>query len=84
MCEIELTLCSKCEFVIESTFELCDEGKRGKVCVGPNTPSGRPFLEVSTNIVSGIKQVDMSLIAPSVTFESTCRSCSRSRPRSRC
>lgn len=64
-----MTLCSKCEFVIEPTFELCDEGKRGKMCVGLNVASCRPFLEVLTNIVSGIKQVGMSLITPSVTFE---------------
>ena len=87
MCLITVTICTECETEISSVFELCDEGKRGYVCVGPTLISNVPHLKILNNVMTSNRQADMATIAPSTTYRTTCEtcseSCSRARPRRR-
>lgn len=82
MCVLEVEVCDDCAFRFGSRLTLCSEGKAGRLCVGPETPSGMPFLNVSINVATGVKQMDAFFVVPSNTITMICSSCRRTRPRS--
>lgn len=81
MCKIAIVICSKCDNTIDTKFELCDRGKNGYLCVGPETPSNRPFLTLSNDPITGKEYADVVTISPSIVSKTTCQPCSRTSSR---
>lgn len=75
MCVVEVRICPECRTRVPFRFVPCENGMRGFVCVGPNTPSGVPFLSISTNFMTGRRVADLTTIVPSHVIMLACRSC---------
>ena len=76
MCKLKVKLCTTCDLELESVLRLCENGKMGYLCVGPNTSSGSAYLKIARNSVTGKIQADMNTVVPSVVISITCADCS--------
>ena len=64
MCVLSISQCIHTR-VMSRDLTLCDNGRRGFLCVGPNTPSGMPVMQISKRSSTGSDVADVAYIVPS-------------------